>query len=436
MITMLLKINSFWHKHFIFIITMIIIIFLFIFFEVLNPRLFFILFCLVIIFYISFVILHNIKYYYLPESNFKKKSGVVTNFILHSFLKSIQESLNLRDMIDIIITNTIEALHVESCVFYLLETSDNRYYMRGKNFVNADSRDIIFSQKSLLCTFLVNNQSVISKTYLDDKIDEKVFAFIHNYMTLFNADILAPILFDNELLGFIFLSGVDRNYLDQHMDTLRIINAEIAISFKNAMSYHELKKNYIQTIDSLVMTVDAKDLSRQGHSERVQALAVKIAKALHCKNSDIEILRCASMLHGIGHNSFENKLLARPDKIKRDGSKREKYHALAREEVTAPIDFLEEIESVINQKDNIWDSQVRSDRLASENISLLARILQIADRFDSIVHSKKYGGEISFNKVVEEMKKTGVAQLDQGVIEVLKQSLLEEKEVNNNIQAL
>ena len=65
-------------------------------------------------------------------------------------------------------------------------------------------------------------------------------------------------------------------------------------------TYKELKKRYLDTIEALRLTVDAKDFYTRGHSDRVAYYAMKLGRAFNLSEDEIELLRLAGIFHDIG----------------------------------------------------------------------------------------------------------------------------------------
>ncbi len=99
---------------------------------------------------------------------------------------------------------------------------------------------------------------------------------------------------------------------------IRQITDQLGIALSNARLVDNLEKLSIGTVEALARTVDAKSKWTAGHSERVSALAVKIAKAMKLPERDLEMLYRGGLLHDIGKIGIPSTVLDKPGKLDDD----------------------------------------------------------------------------------------------------------------------
>ena len=363
-----------------------------------------------------------IRKYNLRFRNFYIKEDDEDNTNKKFFL-NIKDNLELRHLLDNIALNIKERLKIEGCAIYIFEANDNKYYLRVDNRAPEKQKMDVFSKNNFLTKLLLENKRMLLRREIEFKKQEKKFAFVNKAMEFFEAEICIPIIFNNNLLGFIFLTKKQDNskFCDEDFKILKYINLEISLSLNTAISYNDLKKNYLQTIDALVMTIEAKDENTKGHSERVQYIAIEIAKHIKCSRKEIEILRSASILHDIGKIAIENKILNKPDFLTASEYNIIKEHPLIGEDIIAPIDFFEDIKHIVRQHHERWDGQGYPDGLNGKKILLLSRILHVADSFDSITHTKTYRKAKTIKEAITELKRCDGTQFDPEIIRALEE---------------
>src|SRR4030067_1575931 len=81
------------------------------------------------------------------------------------------------------------------------------------------------------------------------------------------------------------------------------------------ISFKELEKLYNSLILAFVNAIDAKSPWTKGHSERVTAYAISIAKEMGLKEKEIETLRIAALLHDIGKIGTYDVILDKPGRL-------------------------------------------------------------------------------------------------------------------------
>ena len=97
-------------------------------------------------------------------------------------------------------------------------------------------------------------------------------------------------------------------YLDQ-LKMIKTINEELLASKE------QLVKSYLESIEILRYTVEAKDTYTRGHSERVSEYAVLIGKKLGLNQSDLKTLKIGGLFHDIGKIGIPDSILLKKEKL-------------------------------------------------------------------------------------------------------------------------
>ena len=98
----------------------------------------------------------------------------------------------------------------------------------------------------------------------------------------------------------------------EQMRTINNINQELLKSQEN------LEKAYLETIQTLRYTVEAKDKYTRGHSDRVSAFSVLIGKYMGLSDSDLKSLEIGGLFHDIGKIGVPDSILLKEEKLTDD----------------------------------------------------------------------------------------------------------------------
>ena len=79
--------------------------------------------------------------------------------------------------------------------------------------------------------------------------------------------------------------------------------------------YIQSKSQYVQTVDALMLAMEARDKYTEGHSQRVAEISISIAKQFKYNDWKIEQLNMAAMLHDVGKIGIDDKILNKPGKL-------------------------------------------------------------------------------------------------------------------------
>lgn len=182
-------------------------------------------------------------------------------------------------------------------------------------------------------------------------------------------------------------------------------------------SYKELKELYNSLIFSFVNAIDAKSPWTKGHSDRVRNYALAIAKELGFREQDMETLKTAALLHDIGKIGTYELILDKPGKLTDEESAFVKMHPAKGEEILKPIKQLGKIVPIIRHHHERIDGKSYPDGLKGEEIPFCARILHVADSFDSMTADRPYRKAPGLEYAISELKKYSGTQFDPKVVE-------------------
>jgi diguanylate cyclase (GGDEF)-like protein len=173
---------------------------------------------------------------------------------------------------------------------------------------------------------------------------------------------------------------------------------------------------------SLAKAVDARDVYTGSHSERVGALAARIAQRLGIDEPQVELTRLAGSLHDLGK-------LAIPEEILRKaGALNESERLVLQRHPQIGYRMLESLgvepiaDWVLHHHER-WDGAGYPDRLRGEEIPLGARIIFVADAFDAMTSERVYSEAVSERDALAELERCAGTQFDPAVVEAFSQEL-------------
>lgn len=153
----------------------------------------------------------------------------------------------------------------------------------------------------------------------------------------------------------------------------------------------EQERLYLRTVESLALAVDAKDQTTYGHIRRVRAYALGLAKLCRVSDADeLKAIETGSLLHDIGKLAIDDYILNKPGRLSKQEFEKMKLHASAGDEILQQVHFPFPVAQYVRCHHERWDGLGYPDGLKGEEIPLGARILSIADAFDTIRCSRPY----------------------------------------------
>ncbi|MGH9494945.1 MAG: HD domain-containing phosphohydrolase [Candidatus Sulfotelmatobacter sp.] len=179
-----------------------------------------------------------------------------------------------------------------------------------------------------------------------------------------------------------------------------------------------LERSYDITLEALGDALDLKDRETEGHSKRVTAFTIAIARAMGMPREQINTIARGAFLHDIGKMAIPDKILNKPGKLEPHEMDIMKEHAYHGYQIVRKIPFLSEASDIVYSHQERFDGTGYPRGLKGEQIPLGARIFSIADTFDAITSDRPYRPAQSPQAAREEIRKWSGRQFDPEVVKV------------------
>jgi len=183
----------------------------------------------------------------------------------------------------------------------------------------------------------------------------------------------------------------------------------------------ETSKFNQQMAAALIEAVEAKDPYTRGHSERVHHIAMEIGRALRLPARELDNLFWGSLLHDVGKIGIPDAVLCKPGRLTRDEFTFIMVHPERSYEILRHIDRLQGAVPGARHHQEKYDGTGYPHGLSGNDIPYNARIIAVADTYDSITSSRAYRAGRSHEVAMAEIVRVAGSQLDPGVIAVFEQ---------------
>ena len=218
----------------------------------------------------------------------------------------------------------------------------------------------------------------------------------------------------------------------EQMNLIKDINKELK------ETNDKLEKAYLETIETLRFTVEAKDTYTRGHSDRVSEYSVLIGKHLGLSEEDLHLLRVGGLFHDIGKIGVPDSILLKTSKLTDDEYSEIKNHPTIGAHILSNATIFENAIPVVKHHHERYDGFGYPSKLAGENIPYLARIAAVADSFDAMTSKRTYRDSMPMDIVIEEIRKNKGSQFDPNIadtfLNILSNHYNEIEEIKNKYQ--
>lgn len=244
-----------------------------------------------------------------------------------------------------------------------------------------------------------------------------------------------PVIFNEEALGaLIVYKEAGQKYAINDELILSTFASQAAIAIKNAQLHRDVNETYLDTISTLVLTVEARDAYTQGHSSRVTRYAIDIARAMKISEMEVEALRRCGKLHDIGKIAIPDNLLKTPKILTITEKAQIELHPIIGVRIVAPLKFLEYGIVIIRSHHERYDGNGYPDGLRGHSIPMVARILSVADAFDAMTSDRPYRRKMTLETAIKELELNSGTQFDPLVVEIFLKLLRRNLETDIKIE--
>lgn len=179
----------------------------------------------------------------------------------------------------------------------------------------------------------------------------------------------------------------------------------------------ELQKAHNDLVRSLLRALEGHAPGEGGHAERVAVYSVATGEKLGMDDQKLLHLRRAAQLHDIGKVKVQQSILTNPGRLSDSEWDALRLHAILAESILETLWFLSPAMPMIRHHHERWDGKGYPDGLAGEDIPLGARIIGVAEAFDSMTHATPFRPASSLPDALTELRKEAGRQFDPRVVD-------------------
>ncbi|MFH1380163.1 MAG: HD domain-containing phosphohydrolase [bacterium] len=231
--------------------------------------------------------------------------------------------------------------------------------------------------------------------------------------------ISVPMRVKNRVIGVLNINSSNKNRVFENRDLrlLTILADQAAITLENSDLYENLQQFYLEMVQTLARTIDAKDSYTHEHADRARYYARAVAKELSLPEQIVRHIEYAALMHDIGKIGIEKKILHKPGKLTQEEMEIIKKHPAIGNKIIAPVAFLAPVAPMVLYHQEWFNGQGYPDGLSGEEIPLGARIVAIIDAFDAMTSDRPYRKALPTEHAVDELRAYAGTQFDPRVVE-------------------
>jgi putative nucleotidyltransferase with HDIG domain len=232
--------------------------------------------------------------------------------------------------------------------------------------------------------------------------------------------IMIPVKARGQTIGLVNLVvfSDEGQFTQRDLSLLSILANQAGISAENARLYDSIRKDYNDVIQGLAKAVDARDHYTAEHSTRVSRYSFAIARRMELNSEMLEAVRWGGILHDVGKIGIPDAVLNKPGKLTSDEFAMMKNHCRLGAAIVQKIESLVHLVPLILYHHERFDGNGYPEGLKGKKIPLGARIINVADSFETITSDRVYRKARSNQEGLEEIRLCSGKQFDPEIVEI------------------
>lgn len=370
---------------------------------------------------------HQLFYYLAQQTAITIKSSVQHTRYLEAFRtvsSAIHEGQEIHDILETIVSNIRELTEARGCIYWILDTETEQVYMKVTSgfqmntlsHVGYDTLEAVFS--------LEEGREV----FIEDVRDEGRIPSTTRLGKQMVISILGiPFRIVGQYIGVLAVYFSHRRSMHQsEVDFVRDCGRQGAIALHKAFRYDErMLRAFRETIEGLVLALEAKDPTTYGHSLNVANYARMTARYMGLPEREAETIYRGGLLHDIGKIAMQDDILRNLGNLCPEGFETIKQHPQRGAEIIKPMSLLNEVVPLILYHHERYDGSGYPEGLAGEGIPLEARIVAICDAFDAMTSDRPNMEAMPVQKALNILQEQAGTQFDPRVVRAFAQAVRE-----------
>ena len=186
----------------------------------------------------------------------------------------------------------------------------------------------------------------------------------------------------------------------------------------------EYEKNGMDIIDTIAHFHYENDPYEEQHAKRVSSLCTMIAQAIGLPEKEVEKLSMEGLLHDIGKAGVNKKILEKTGSLTQDEWKAVSLHSEIGYKIVASSRNMIDIGNAIRAHHERMDGKGYPNGIQSTDIPVGARIISIADSYDTMTCQTLYRKIMSKDEAIKEIRHNEGTQFDAEIAEAFIEKVL------------
>lgn len=338
---------------------------------------------------------------------------------INNVSEAVTGTLDLDEQLEIVVSQLMETADTLCAVIALCE--------------NDNSNDLVVKAakgirlENISCVNIDSARVNISKIMQDRKpyiieLHEAEDLYNEYFGLLYREEgarfiLYTPLIAHHRVIGAMS-THMKSNPSQELIELISSMGSSVALSIDNARAYEHVKVSYIKTVQSLISTIEAKDIYTESHSIRVAKYATLLAAEMNLDKSVIEDVWVAGVLHDIGKIGISDTILNKKERLTEEEYGLIKQHPGIAHKILSNIGLNQNIMYAVRHHHERYDGKGYPDGLSGKDINYMASIICVADSFDAMTSERSYRTPKTIEEGIAELRACKGTQFNPDIIDV------------------
>jgi putative nucleotidyltransferase with HDIG domain len=176
-------------------------------------------------------------------------------------------------------------------------------------------------------------------------------------------------------------------------------------------------------LDAMLSMLTMSDRDAYAHAYRVAALSVSVARLLGLGREDVRTIERGALLHDLGKLAMPEALLRKPAPLTIEEQALIRQHPRLGSELVQQVPYLAEASCIVRDAHERLDGLGYPRGLRAEEIWIGARIVTVADAYDTMTRPRVFRDAITPGDALLELERCSGTQFDRRIVDALKRVL-------------
>ncbi len=374
---------------------------------------------------------HHLFYYMAQQSAIAIKNSIQHTRYLEAYRKvssAIHEGQEIRDILENIVYTVRDIMEARGCIYWIVDTERQHVYMKVTSgfqmnnlaHINYDTLQEVFNfeeEKEVFFQDVRDDPRIPSSTSLGKQLVTSILGIPLHIVDQYKG--VLAVYFSNP-----------RQLLKSELDFVRDCGRQGAIALHKAFRYDErMLQAFRETIEGLVLALEAKDAGTHGHSLNVANYGKLAAQYMGLTDREAEEIYRGGLLHDIGKIAMQDEILSNLGNLSPRDFETIKKHPELGAQLIRPLSLLNTVEPIVLYHHERFDGSGYPEGLMGEGIPLGARIIAVSDVFDAMTSNRPGMENMSIHKALNILQEQSGTKFDPQVIKAFVQAIEENREI-------